>query len=420
MTKAISRVLAPVVGASLAIAACGGQEASSGPTTSETANRASTTTEILSEDGATTTSSSTPTTAEADVDAWIRTLNTAWRQFGADNFELLLAQGDASRPDWGTLQFEIDFLESSSEIAAALVVALDDPPSEVLEPANEWKAVIERSVDDYAAIVEAIEAAEFPVETLLDDVPSETLETIFEPFPDTGDVLAACFDFAASAAGLADEIVDCANSEDVDGEIAATQETGSVPVGRHDLDTPGVYSFDTVPLPFSYDVSESTSVVVGEREVEFFVEEAGVAPFFHVVAVDEIIDPSMITESGPNSGFALGPMVAADDLGTWFEQLPFEIERGTSVVRGLEIPYWRLLDIEWDGGDLPMYGWAVNSSAGTPVHLISPGSVFWQVAHPDGLLVVYANRVVEAPDDVPSTERLTIGEAFLESLIVPE
>ena len=59
-----------------------------------------------------------------------------------------------------------------------------------------------------------------------------------------------------------------------------------------------------------------------------------------------------------------------------------------------------------------MFGWAESSI--NPGHLLTPGSVFWEIPHPDGAIIMYATKVVEAPDDVRSDLRLAIGELMLE------
>lgn len=419
MSKRTGRMSTLIAGLFLA-ASCGSDSAANGPTGTESANDRSTTVDTLAEVDAapSTTQSTSPSTVppENNIEQWIESVDDAWQQLGADSFALLLVQGDPSSPGWGTLQFEIDFLESSAALTGSLRTALEDPPATMTDAAAEWIDVVDQVVADYETVVVTLGELGLPGDTRIEGIPEPDLANAFEPFPDDLVLQAACFEFAAQAAEAADVIVDCARSGAVDAVDAVGDSSGPLTVGRHDL-IAGVHEFEIAERTFSYELFEPMSIVVGEGEIEFMVEEAGFAPFFHVMALGAVIEPSLITEAGPESGFALGQTITLESLDEWFQQLDFEIERGISVIDGREIPYWRLLDIEWDGGDVPMYGWAESSI--NPRHLITPGSVFWQVPHPDGALVVYANRVVEAPDDVGSEERLTIGEAFLESLSLP-
>lgn len=349
-----------------------------------------------------------------DPSEWVANLNRAQQEMNANTLEAFMRIGDPSTPGWGTLAFEVESLGELTEISEEFLLALEDPPIEVADEAEDWALTIQESIERSQDTAEALLGLGVPMDTPVSDVPPEVLEQLpgmdVEPAFSTED---ACFALAEKVADAGFGIVDCTGSEDRVAEQATGP--GPVPVGRHDLSEPGVYSFDTLPRPFSIEIAEPTSVVVGEEGVEFTVEEAGDAPFFHVVAVDEIVDPAFLLDyDGP---FTFDQMVPTDDLAGWFDQLPFEVDTGITLVGDVEVPYWRLLDVEFSGGDLPMFVWASSSLQGG--HLITPGSVFWEVPHPDGSLIVYANKVVEAPDDVSGIERLAIGEDFLALLRVP-
>jgi len=395
----------------LTAAACGGDSTAESTAASTTAAPEATT-------GAAPTEVSTTTEAAIDPNEWIANLNDARRELNKGIFESFERLGNAATPGWGTLAFEVEHVQRTAEISAVFLPALADAPSELASEAGDWAALIQTAIDADVRTAEAFEGLGLPMDSLVQDLPQAFFDELYGP--EEGPSFAAveaCFALAEAAADAGLDIVDCTNSEEeVSGDVAGPEGPGPVQVGgHHDLTEPGVYTFETLPLPFSIEIDEPTSVIVGEEGVEFFVEGAGYAPFFHVVAVDEIVDPAVLLDN--NGPYTFDQMVLADDLAGWFDQLPFEIETGVSTVGDIEAPYWRLLDIEFTGGELPMYAWARSSLQGG--HLITPGSVFWEVPHADGSLIVYATKVVEAPDDVPSAERLAIGEAFLAMLRVP-
>lgn len=356
-----------------------------------------------------------PATPPVDPDVWIATVDDARQMLNASMFERFNWLGNPSSDGWGTIAFEIESVEWAIAAFEDFDLALSDPPPELAEPTAAWSEWLRGQIAQDRSLKAGFENLGFPVDTLLAELPDGAVDSLYENYEFAENQQQRfCFDVAEAATAAGFALLDCTNSaQQALEEAAAPSGPGPVGTGVWPLPEPGLYIFDSLPRPFAIEITEPTDVRVGATEVEFFVEEAGYAPFFHVVAVEEIIDPTLLTANTAGS-IAFDQMVPADDLSGWFAQTSLEFETGTSDMNGVEVPYWRLNDVEFTGGELPMYFWAPGTDQ---PHILTPGSVFWEVPHPDGgSLIVYANKVVEAPDDVPSTARLTIGEAFLQML----
>lgn len=173
--------------------------------------------------------------------------------------------------------------------------------------------------------------------------------------------------------------------------------------------------FDDLPVPFAvtalrdYDIAVTdTSVEIRPSENPWFEEQ------FLVAWLDEIADPAAM----PEQLFAFGPTVdAPEDLGEWIADLPIRaVSQGTSTFGEVEAPWWRLEPAGEPLTEEDFVSYAWTDTGVSPVTVLRRDTVFWQIPHDDGLLVVFAIAVNENPEAVSMDEKFAFVEAALASL----
>ena len=398
-----------IISGALLLGACG---ASGAGETAESSEAPGTTEAAIPETTVTTPpTTATPTTAQGDVadaELWITAVGEKHQALQKEFFRILIEEFSVEVQTDDTLIPLVNFWRAQATAADSFADELNDPPPgfALVEPTKTFAEAV-RAFSQASRDTSA-DAEDDPIlQGSLVDV--EEVASYGDRQREAGTQLElACFAFQETVADLGLALVDCVGASDDQPSEPTTGPEGEaiLELGGYDELAPAVYSMPNFAIPFSFELQGETRIAIFENDIILAPSDDEGPLEFYIVAPTEIAKP------GEPFGAATDLIPMPADLGEWLAANPLGIEStGTTLVSGVEVPYWTLNSTEelgpddfWDFVDFPdspqRYG-------------VRQGATFWQIPHPDGDLVVYGLPKPEIPDSATPEEFF----AYMESIV---